>query len=186
MTTSFPGRKAMPGIRTGLILGALVLAFPAVLRAQEPPPVPRLAVVDMEETMRGSRAGKALVAELEALVKQKREEMAALEREARDIRSQAAELAKTGGERQMAELQRKFNDKTTDMRRYQEEANQEIARKRVEVLSAFNRRVMPLIQSLGREQGVTLIFRKDESGLLYVDAAVDLTRQVIQRLDAAR
>lgn len=176
-----------------LALAAWLLALSAATPAEEPgsaaPPVqstPRLAVVDMEEAMRGSQAGRGLLAELETLVKQKREAMAAMDQEARDIRAQAVELAKAGDERQLADLQRKFNDKTSDMRRFKDEANQDIGRKRVEVLSAFNRLVMPLIQTLGREQGMTLVFRKDESGLLYSDAGADLTRQVIQRLDAVR
>ncbi len=44
---------------------------------------------------------------------------------------------------------------------------------------------MPVINQVGKELGYNMIFRKFESGLIYADDALDITTQVIQRLDAA-
>lgn len=188
--------------------GALLFAIALPLWAEEPapamaptwqiaPPVkqqtqpqaqsqPRLGAVDMEAVMRGSKPGKKLLAELESLVEEKRREALALEKEAQDIRAQAVELAPKASQQQLNDLQRKFNDKREDLRRLQEEANRDIGEKRIEVLSAFNRLAMPLVQKMGKEGGYTMLFRKVESGLLYVDEAADLTDEVIRRLDGGR
>ena len=45
--------------------------------------------------------------------------------------------------------------------------------------------MFPVINQVGKEGGYTLIFRKFESGLIYADEAIDITDEVIQRLDAA-
>ena len=49
---------------------------------------------------------------------------------------------------------------------------------------AVDQQVMPVINQVGKELGYTLIFRKFESGLIYADEAIDITKSVIQRLDA--
>jgi Skp family chaperone for outer membrane proteins len=43
---------------------------------------------------------------------------------------------------------------------------------------------MPVINRAGKELGYTLIFRKFESGLIFADESVDLTNEIIRRLDA--
>jgi Skp family chaperone for outer membrane proteins len=43
--------------------------------------------------------------------------------------------------------------------------------------------VFPIINTLGKEGGYTLIFNKFQSGLVYADEAIDITDLVIQRLD---
>jgi Skp family chaperone for outer membrane proteins len=49
----------------------------------------------------------------------------------------------------------------------------------------MDQRIMPVITELGRELGYTLIFRKFESGLVFADERVDVTPEVIERLDAS-
>lgn len=175
--------------RRRLLLATLLavwLALPAADIRAEAPPAQRLAVVDMEGAIRGSQAGKRLLADLDTLVKRKQEEMRAAQNEARAIRAKAVDQASKASQKQLADLQRQYDEKMADLRRLQDEANQEVNKKRLEMLSEFNKRVMPVIEALGREQGYAMIFRKGESGLLYVEGQYDLTRQVVERLDAAK
>jgi len=48
------------------------------------------------------------------------------------------------------------------------------------------KRVLPVINQVGKEKGYTLIFNKYAPGMLvYADDAVDITASVVQRLDSA-
>ena len=44
---------------------------------------------------------------------------------------------------------------------------------------------MPIIDQIGKEQGLTLIFNKFQSGLVYADDTVDITDEVIRRFNTA-
>lgn len=176
-----------------LALTLLLLAGGPAARADAPPvsPTPsqpagqpRLAVVDMEAVVRGTQAGQAMLSELESMMKQKRSELEAVQNDAKAIRAKAVELAPNASQKQLADLQRQYDEKMTDLRRLQNEANQELNKRRLELLDGFHRRVLPVIATLGREQGYAMIWRKGEAGLLYVDSQLDLAAQVIQRLNA--
>ncbi len=145
----------------------------------------KVATIDMGQLMEKSEPGMKLLKPLKALIKSKQAEDHKMQEELKRLRAKAAELAKTPhNEQQLANLQREFDDKLSDLRSFEDDANQEVSKKRYETLSDFNRLAMPLIQSMGKELGYTLIFRKEEGGLLYVDDSVDITPQVIQRLNA--
>ena len=45
--------------------------------------------------------------------------------------------------------------------------------------------VFPIINAIGKEGGYTLIFNKFQSGLVYAEDTVDITTQVIQKLDSS-
>ena len=44
---------------------------------------------------------------------------------------------------------------------------------------------MPVIESVAKELGYSLVFNKFQSGLLYADDAVDITAAVIQKFNTA-
>lgn len=174
--------KPVASILRLVLAGGLCLV--GAQAAQAEPATPRLGVVEMDRLMTDSEPGKALLAPFNTLLKQKRDEAKTMEDELKQFRAQAMEQSNTASKQQLAALQRQFDAKRDDLRRFEAEANKELERKRAENFSRFNRLAMPLIRSLGKELGYTMIFRKEEGGLLYVDEATDLTNQVIQRLNA--
>jgi outer membrane protein len=164
------------------LAGGLCLVGAPPADAESPPP--RLGVVEMDRLMTDSEPGKNLLAPLNALLKQKRDEAKAMEDEIKQIRARAMAQSDSVDKQQLASLQRQFDARREELRRFEAEANKELERKRVETFSRFNRMALPVIRSLGKELGYTMIFRKEEGGLLYVDEAADLTGQAIQRLNA--
>lgn len=178
-----------------LVLGSLGSNPPALAEAPVPtvlpaPPmanpivVPKLAVIDMEQLMKRSQRGARMLADLAKLLEDKQAEAREIEAELKQIRTQAVEKAGKASNAELESLQRRYNSRLEDLRQFQNEANQELEKKRVETLSAFNHLAMPLIQRQGREQGYALIFRKQEGGLLFADTSVDITDQLVQTLDA--
>lgn len=151
--------------------------------ADQPASPRRLAVVDMDAVVRGTQAGRAMLTELEGLMQRKRSELEAAQNEAKAIRAKAVELAASASQKQLADLQRQYDEKMADLRRLRDEANQEVNKRRLELLDAFHKRALPVIGALGREQGYAVIWRKGEAGMLYVDSQLDLTAQVVERLN---
>jgi outer membrane protein len=176
-------------LETASLRRTLPLVLAAVLAWTQPAhadaPAARLAAIDMGQLMERSEPGAKLLKPLTEFVKAKRAEDLKMQEALKDLRARAADLAKKGSkEQELGNLQREFDDKLADLRSYEDEANQEVDKKRFEVLAQFNHIAMPVIQSMGKELGYTMIFRKEEGGLLYLDDSADITDLVIQRLNA--
>ncbi|MEM7481835.1 MAG: OmpH family outer membrane protein [Acidobacteriota bacterium] len=166
-----------------LLLAALIVALvvPVAASAQEM----KYAVIDTEEVLRSSAVGKAALAELQTLQEAKQTEGEALAKEIQDLQKRITEGQLSLADDKLAELETEFEQKGIALRRFQDDANRELNKKREEVLGKIDQQVMPLIASYGQEQGYAMIFRKYESGLVFASDEVDITQDIIQRLDSA-
>ena len=87
----------------------------------------------------------------------------------------------------LAELSKKIEDKSIEMKRFQDDAQRELEDARRKALSDLEQRIMPIIQQLGKEKGYLLIFQKYQSGLVYADdARTDITDEVIRRFNTSQ
>lgn len=166
-----------------LALGAaLVLTLAAPLAAQAPA---KVAVIDVERILLESERGKAALQELDALRKQKQEDGESLQQEITDLRTRITEGQLSLAQDKLTELQKQLEDKVIALRRFQDDANRELNKKRDDILGRIEQSVFPVINQIGQEGGYTLIFNKYNSGLVYADEAVDITSQVIERYNQA-
>lgn len=168
----------------GLGLG-LALAMPFAAHAQGAPAGVKIAVIDTEQILLGSQTGKKALADLKKVQEQKEGEGRTRQQEIKDLQTKLNDGRLSLAADKISEMEKQLEDKVIALRRFQDDANRELGKRRDEVLAAVDKKVMPVINQLGKEQGYTLIFRKFESGLIYADEAVDITTQVIQRLDGA-
>lgn len=160
------------------LLVAAAAAAPAAAQAQ------KIGVIDTERVLTASEVGKAALEGLTALRTQKQQQGEALQQELTDLQTRLQEGRLSLSEDKLAELQRQAEDKALAMRRFQDDANRELAKKRDEVLAEVDQKVMPVINQYGQANGFDMIFRKFESGLIYVSDAIDVTDEVIAQLDA--
>ncbi len=145
----------------------------------------KIAVIDTEQILRESQAGKKALADLKKLQEAKENELKARQQEIKELQTKAADGRLSLAEDKLRELEKQLEDKVIAARRLQDDATRELNKRRDEVLALVDAKVMPIINQVGKEGGYTMIFRKFESGLIFVDEAVDITPQVIQRLDSA-
>jgi Skp family chaperone for outer membrane proteins len=50
----------------------------------------------------------------------------------------------------------------------------------------FQVRLEPVLQEIGREKGLHFIFNGPDAGLVWADAALDISTDVIKKLDAGK
>jgi outer membrane protein len=166
-----------------LLISIAVAALAAPMFAQNTPA--RVAVVDVQKVLTQSTAGKAAYEKLKKMqedrlnkAKQMDEEMKKLET---DLNTKRISLA----EDKLAEMSKQLADKKIAMQRYAQDADREIGEARDRELQALQVKIEPVIDALGKEMGLALIFNKFESGLVYASDAVEITDTVIQRFNAA-
>jgi outer membrane protein len=174
---------------TPLILGLALAAAPIVPALAQQPGSPggpiKIAVIDTEKILLGSATGKKALADLKKLQEAKETEGRTKQQEIKDLQAKLSDGRLSLSQDKLSEMEKQLEDRVVTLRRFQEDANAELGKKRDQVLAQIDQRVMPVINQLGKEMGYTLIFRKFESGLIYADEAVDITGAVIQRIDAA-
>ncbi len=160
------------------------LALPCAAQAEAPPS--RVAVVDYDRLLLESDPGRKIIAPMDALMKQKKAAALPIEDELKKLRAQAAQQADTATPQQLASLQRQFNDKLDDLRHFESEANADLDKQRSQSLGRFNQIALPVIQSLGKEMGYTMVLQLQKLPLLYLDPVADITDAAMQRLNAGQ
>ena len=165
------------------LVSMAVAAFAVPMFAQNVPA--RVAVVDVQKVLTQSTAGKAAYEKLKkmqddrvAKAKQMDDELKKLES---DLNTKRISLA----EDKLAEMTKQVADKRIAMQRFAQDADREIGEARDLELAALQTKIEPVIDGLGKEMGLALIFNKFESGLVYAADAVDITDTVIQRFNTA-
>lgn len=167
---------------------ALTLTVPAAFaQADAAGPAPtRIAVVDVQRVFAETDAGKAAMDKLRQVQEQRVATARQMDQEIRsldaDINTKRAGLSAT----RIAEMQQQLAEKRAALERFAQEAEQEIAMMRDRELQVIERRTKPVIDALARELNLAAIFNKFESGLIYADDRLDLTAEVITRVNATK
>jgi outer membrane protein len=153
--------------------------------AGKPGEAPKLsiAVIDVQTLVTESASGKEIKGRLQKLADEKRTQAAKMQDEhdtlAKQIQTQAATLT----DAKLAELKKQLEDKEVAMHRFDDDAKQQLDEAQRKELEALEKQIMPIIQELGREMKVQLIFNKFQSGLVYADEAADITDVVLKRFN---
>lgn len=144
----------------------------------------KVAVINTEQVLLESETGKAALAELRTMREAKEAEGQRLQDEVEQLRNRLSEGRLSLAEDKIAELERQLEERGIALRRFQDDANRELNKRRDDILAGIDRKVLPIINQVGEEQGYALIFRKFESGLVFASEEVDITGEIVRQLDA--
>lgn len=163
-------------------LAAVAVAFPALVVAQDAPKFD-VAVIDVQRIVEESAVGKEARARLVKAQEEKFTEGKKMADELEALRKQLSTQAATISDAKRSELQKQIEDKQVQLQRFQADAQQQLDELKRKELEALEKQVMPLINELGRELKLKMIFNKFQSGLVYADEAVDVTDEVLKRFN---
>ena len=166
-----------------LLVTVAVAALTAPMFAQTTPA--RLAVIDVQRVLSQSTAGKAAFEKLKKVQDEKIERAKALDEEMKRLDGEIASKRISLSEEKLSDMQKQLAEKRIAMQRYAQDADREIGEARDRELQALEARIKPVIDAIGKEMGIAVIFNKFESGLVYASDAIDLTDTVITRFNAA-
>ncbi len=165
------------------LIAVAAAALAAPMFAQTAPA--RVAVIDVQRVLANSAAGKAASERLKKMqedrmskAKQMDEEMQKLDA---DINNKKLSLS----EDKITEMQKQLSDRKIAAQRYAQDAEREMGEARDRALVELENKIKPVIDSIGKEQGLAAIFNKFESGLVYASDAIDITDTVIKRFNDA-
>lgn len=164
---------------------------PAKPEAPAPAPAPfpegaKVAYIFMQGIFNGSAEGKAAAAKVQEWEKKKVAEIQAKTKEVQALQTKLQQsgtvlndAARSQGERDLQKLQR-------ELQAMQEDAQIEAQDLRQQLLDEFSKKVNPIIAAIAKERGLHMIFSvADDANVAWADPGLNLTAEVIKRVDAA-
>ena len=165
-----------------VVMAAVAAVAVGQARAQEPPKL-TMAVIDVDQLVQNSAAGKESMARLKKVQDEKVAARKKLTDELDGLQKQLETQRATLAESKIADLQKQIEDRGIALRRFDDDAQQQLEEAKRKELGALEKQIMPIIQELGREMKLQLIFNKFQSGLVYADESLDITDQVLKRFN---
>ncbi len=144
----------------------------------------KIGVIEVQRIVADSAVGKESLARVQKLQAAKSEELSKRQKELRDLEQKIQEQGKSLSEDAMEKLQKDYQAKALDLKRFQDDAQRELEEIQRKELKTLEDRVLPVIQAVAKEQGYQLVFNKYQSGLLHAEDSVDLTDAVIQKFNS--
>jgi outer membrane protein len=162
-------------VLTGLAIAAAVPAAAEI----------KIAVIDVQRVVAESDPGKGSLQKLKVLQDQKLEQGKGVQQAMDALRDQYNKQRFTLSDEKLRDLEKQIEDKGIELKRFQDDAARELDEARRRELDALEQKIMPLINLIGKERGLTLIFNKFQSGLVYADETTDITDEVIRRFNTS-
>lgn len=159
---------------------SILLLLTAPLCAAEPTTV---GYVDMQKVLENSKMGRQAQDTLKEKFDERR---TALEQEGQALGQLRQTLTRDQALMSQAELDKKKGELQNRLQKFQTEAaavQKELQEEQNKLGSEILGPAQEIIAEIAKEKSVSAIFERRQSGLLYVDDALDLTDEVIKRLD---
>jgi Skp family chaperone for outer membrane proteins len=178
-------------------LARLMTAFAAVTLAataaaaqspQKPSPFPdgaRIAFVDVQYVFATSRDGKAAASAIQALESKKKADIDAKNKEVEALQQKLAQGAAVLNEETRGRLERDVARARIDFERLVQDAQSEVQDMQQQFQRAFSRKLFPAIGEVAKARDLWAVFSIGEANLLWHQPALDISGEIVARLDGA-
>jgi len=143
----------------------------------------KMGVIDVERVISESAAGKEAFLKLKKLSDKKMEDAKKFEEELATLEKQLSEQKFLLSDEKLKDLQKTFEEKQINYRRFKDDSERELKTAREEELKKLEDKIFPIINKVGKDQGYSLLFNKYNSGLVYADDGVDITDEILRQFN---
>jgi outer membrane protein len=178
----FPG---VLNVKTRLLL-AFSLALACTAAAQSQAASSKVGIIHIQQALVSTEDGKKAVAELQAKFEPTSKKLESMRDEIAALQAELSKGSNTMSEDRRRQLARDIDQKTRDLNRAQEDAQEEFQREQEKVLQTLGQRMMAVISKYSNDNGYSLILdvSNPQSPVLYAANSIDITQDIIKLYDA--
>jgi len=165
-------------------------APPAAAPVQTPPkPFPqgsKVAYVVLQRIANESADGRVATTRIQALQQKKAAE---LNDKNKQLTTAQQKFEKEGAVMSAAvgaELQKTIERLNVEVQRFTQDAQAEVQELQQSLQQEFQQRLEPVLQQVATDMGLQFVFNGPDAGLVWADAALDISSEVIKKLDSAK
>jgi len=172
----------MVGKKLSVVIGMILLGWFGSVWAADL----KIAYVDIQKAVNESNAGKdakkLITKDVEKFQGQIADKQKVLQTMKESLEKQAPMLNPDA----RATREKEYQNKLREFQRWGEDTQNEINQKRMEIERNISIGLQKVIQKVGADEGYTLILEKNESIVLFVSKALDITDRVLKAYDAQK
>jgi outer membrane protein len=171
-----------------LLLGLILAVFlPKNTSAQSTNAV-KIGVLNVFRVIAECAEGKQANEDYQRKFEAKRDELAKKEKELQDLQQQLQNQSKTLNDESRMTFTKGVEAKTTDLKRSQADAEKEFNALRSEIFNRIGNRLAPILEQYAKEYHYTWVLDSSNqtTQIVYSDPAIEITDDIIKRLDASQ
>ncbi len=167
-----------------LLIGFVVFLLPVGVWAQGA--AGKLAILNMARAMEMTMEGKQAIAEFQAKLTAKQNELQKKNNDLEEMRKQLQTQGQTLAEDARATLAKKIELGTTELQRSQEDAQKEFGQMQQEIYSRLGVKLGPLVDQYAKENQIAMILdpSSQNTQVVYYDPSIEITDDIVKRYDA--
>lgn len=169
--------------RVSSLLVLIIAGLFSLAIAQE---TANIGVVNSQEVLEKSSEGKKAIAQLQERDRNQQSRLTKLDEEIRQLETKMNTQRLTLTNEAILQLTSDLDKKRTDRKRLAEDALRELQDLRLRLFNKVQSELIPIIEQLGKEKNLEIIFDLAQSGAIYFNPTIDLTEEVIRRYDASK
>ncbi len=161
--------------------------LPAPAKQEPPKPFPegaKIAYVNLNLVAQNSNEGKAASAKIQEFLKKKNAELADKQKALQGLQGKLQQGASVMSDQARAQLEKDITRQSRELQIGQEDAQTEQQQLTQQLQNEFQDKLLPIIDQIANEKGLHMVFSAD-GGPIWADRGLDLSAEVIKRLDAS-
>lgn len=172
--------------RSGRSILLLILFVGALVSSSLAQQQPKIGVINSQEVLERSGEGKKVMARLQERDKKNQADLTKLDDDIRQLETKLNTQRLTLTDEAVIQLNSDLEKKRTDRKRLAEDSYRDMQDLMNRLFSKIQGELIPIIEQIGKEKGLDVIFDLGKSGAIFVNPAIELTEEVIKRYDASK
>jgi outer membrane protein len=144
------------------------------------PASPKIGVIDIDQTLSTTPAGRRAN---EAFEKTRKQKQADLDKKQEDLKKEDADLGKQAAVLKPEVLKEKkqaLEKKFVDLQQTYVKLERDLAGERTKLIQDLLKQAEPLVKEIAKKEGVTIIL--EQAAVVWADPAVDLTKELNEKM----
>ena len=146
----------------------------------------QVGVVNSQEVLEKSTEGKRIMAQIQEKDKKNQASLAKLDEEIRGLETRINTQRLTLTQEALINMSSDLEKKRTDRKRFAEDTLREMQSFTQRLFQRVQNELLPIIEQLGKDKGLDVIFELARSGAIYFNPTINVTQEVITRYDASK
>ena len=164
----------------------ILCLFAAAVTLGAAPQEPKIGVINSQEVLEKSAEGKKVIARLQEKDKTTQATLSKLDEEIRQLETRINTQRLTLSEEALYNMSADLQRKQTERKRVAEDATRDFQDMQMKLFNRIQAELIPIIEAMGKEKGIDLVFDLARSGAVYFNPSIDMTSEVIRRYDASK
>ncbi len=140
----------------------------------------KIAWINLEQAIFTCDEGKAMLAEIQKYIESKNSELEAMRKESESLRNQLNVQGSKLTDEARADLEDQIETKDTALQRFQQDTQKDINGRRDRVTNTIGKRMLPVIEKLAKEKGLSAVLYINSSRDAWVDPSLVVTEEIVK------